>query len=93
MGCTVEKTDTGVEIDVHVFDTKLAATHYLMVGRRYKYERHETWGFTSGIDFYQGPNPEERASLREKTSSHFGNPCKKTIWSVAFWIDKTKIKE
>jgi hypothetical protein len=90
MGCEVQKTDTGVEVDVHRFDTKEAAEHYLTVGRRYTYDRHETWGLTSGIDFYQGPNPGLRASLREKFER---GPISATPWhgwSVAFWYDRTR---
>lgn len=85
MGCLVEKLDDGQEVEVHVFDTKLTATHYLTVSRGYTFDRHETWGFTSGIDFYQGPKPTLRASLREKTEAG------RTLWSVAFWTDPRRV--
>ena len=86
MACAVEKTDTGVEIEVHQFDTRESAVLYLN-SRRYTYERHETWGMTSGIDFYQGRKAGERASLREKPVSaryELSSPGR-MIWSVAFW--------
>src|SRR4051812_24591705 len=81
MGCEVKKLDDGQEVEVHIFDTKEKAVHYLTVSRGYTFDRHETWGMTSGFDFYQGPisSPTARAALREKRIDN------RDVWSVAFW--------
>lgn len=78
MGCLVEKTDTGVEIDVHVFDSHGDAVHYVTRNRRYIYERHEAWGFTPGFDFFKGAVEGERASVRSGAGH---------TWRAAFWIE------
>lgn len=84
MGCMVEKTDTGVEIDVHVFDTKADAEHYVTRSRRYAFERHDTWGTTPGFDFYNGAIPGERAVIRAAGKA----------WRAAFWIEgDAKVEE
>jgi hypothetical protein len=77
----IEKLDDGQEVEVHKFDTREAAKQFL-TNRLYRFDRHETWGLTSGIDLYYSPNytglgpfHRFRASLREKDSG----------WSVAFW--------
>jgi hypothetical protein len=82
MGCAVEKTATGVEIDVHVFDTKDDAVHYVTRSRRFAFERHEPWGFTPGYDFFNGAFPGERASVRQGPQAN-GRPT----WIAAFWIE------
>ena len=75
MGCAVEKLDDGREIDIHMFDSKIAAIKYL-VNERYRYDRHEPWAFTSGLDFYDGPpRSHHKASVREKSG----------YWQVAIW--------
>lgn len=56
MGCLVEKTDTGIEVELHLFDDFALATHYMTVGRGYEFDRHEPWMSTPGFDFYNGPN-------------------------------------
>lgn len=78
MGCLVEKTDTGVEIELHVFDTKADAAHYVTRPRRYTFERHEPWSFTPGYDFYKGAVEGERASVRQGPHG---------LWRAAFWIE------
>lgn len=78
MGCAVEKTDTGVEVEIHRFDTALDAVRYLTRARRYTFDRHEPWGFTQGLDFFKGSNPGERACLRYK------DKC----WHAAFWLQE-----
>lgn len=89
MGCRVEKTATGVEIDVHVFDTKDDAVHYVTRSRRYTFERHEPWGFTPGYDFFKGAVAGERASVRQGPHAN-GVPT----WCAAFWIEgNAKVKE
>lgn len=73
MGCLVEITDTGIEVDIHKFDFRERAVHYLTVGRGLTYDRQDSWGF-SEIVFYRGANG-QRASLRKKGG----------YWSAAFW--------
>jgi hypothetical protein len=88
MGCMVEMLDDGQQVDVHLFDTQLAATHYLTVSRRYTYDRRDTLGTLGGatsVDLYNGPNPGEHASLREKNPSSF-SAC---FWKVCFWTKDT----
>lgn len=75
MGCEVQKAYDGREIDVHRFDDKQNADAYLLNARGYRFERHEPWGCTAGIDFYAGPTPNLRASLREQRGT----------WTVYFW--------
>lgn len=87
MGCLVEKTDTGVEVEIHRFDTRDLAAHYLTVSRGYTFDRHEPWGVSSGIDFYRGRSPHFRASLREKTADGWKTDSDRKFWSVAFWVN------
>lgn len=75
MGCLVEKTDTGVEVDVHIFNTWADAVHFLREHKGYSFDKHESWGMTSGFDFFQGPLVNQRAALREKDG----------YYRVAFW--------
>lgn len=77
MGAQVEITDTGTEVEIHKFDTRELAKQYLMIGRGYKFDRHEDWAFTTGFDFYNGPIEGERATLRNKDG----------LWQVCFWIN------
>lgn len=80
MGCMVEKTDTGVEVDVHVFDGLdgyAVAANYVITGRGYRFDRHEHWAGTTGFDFFVGPNPGERASVRPHGMT----------WRACFWIE------
>lgn len=77
MGCLVEKTDTGVEIDVHVFDDCATATDYVIRARGYTFDRHDTWAFSPGFDFYRGPVEGERASVRHLRGA----------WRAVFWIE------
>lgn len=76
MGSRLDLTDTGVALEIHVFDDRAAAEQYLKTGRAFRFDRHEPWAFSPGIDFYQGPSPDERASLRQKAGGY---------WQVAFW--------
>lgn len=76
MGARIEMTDTGTETEVHLFDTKAAAERYVTASRGYTYDRHEPWGFTAGLDFYQGPRPKDRAAIREAPGGY---------WKAVFW--------
>jgi hypothetical protein len=78
MGAKIEVTDTGQEIEVHAMHNRVAAIHYMTVQRGYRFDRHETWGFTSGFDFYQGPKPEQRGCIRERANG----------WYCIFWNQK-----
>lgn len=78
MGYLAQITDTGVEVEVHRFDTKELAEHYVTRGRRYVFDRHEVWGMTAGLDFYKGAD-KERASVRGKIID--GKP----LWQAVFW--------
>jgi hypothetical protein len=75
MGCAVEKLPTGTQIDVHRFDNLGNAMNYVTVARAYKFDRHEPWAFTPGYDFYQGPQPNQKASI------YFKENC----WTAAIW--------
>lgn len=77
MGCLVEKTDTGVEIEVHVFDTREAAQRFMQLSRLYRFDRHEPWFESYGFDFYNGPVEGERGAIRERDRA----------WRAAFWIE------
>ena len=77
MGCLVEITATGVEVEIHKFDTRERAQHYLTVGRGYTFDKHEDWALAPGFDFYNGPVEGERATLRNKDG----------LWQVCFWIN------
>lgn len=78
MGCMIEKGHNGDDLEVHAFDSKEAATRYVTTGRGYTFDRHEPWGFTPGLDFYQGPEPKQRACVR----------LHKDYWRVIFWESK-----
>jgi hypothetical protein len=79
MGCLVERTDTGVEVDVHVFDRREDAVHYVTVSRLYRFERHAPWGYVGEFDFYTGPSPRARACVRKKDGS----------WRACFWMKES----
>lgn len=76
MGHRVEQAHDGAEVEIHRFDSKESAHHYVTVSRAYVFRRHEPWGFTDGIDFYQGPQAEQRASVRKFDG----------FWTAAFWV-------
>lgn len=50
--------------EVKVFPDKQTAALYLTEELGYTYDRHETWGFTSGFDLYDGPEEGQKAALR-----------------------------
>lgn len=77
MGCQVEITATGVEVEIHKFDTRERAEHYLMIGRGYTFDKHVDWAFAPGFDFYNGRVEGERATLRNRDG----------LWHVCFWIN------
>lgn len=79
MGCLVEMTDTGQQVDVHRFVGKEAAFDYVQKARGYTFERYEPWGVTSGIWIFQGSEKQQRAAIREKTVD--GKP----VWQGTFW--------
>lgn len=79
MGCEVKRGYDGRELDVHRFDSHSAAVRYLTTGRGYTFERHETWGDTSGIAFFAGPTSNFRAALREDIKDG------SSIWIAYFW--------
>jgi hypothetical protein len=75
MGCRVEQAHNGDVLDVHIFDTKEAAEHYVKIARCYSFDRHESWVGTPGVDFYQGPDREDRASVHRYQGT----------WRANFW--------
>lgn len=78
MGCMVERTDTGVEVEIHRFDSLEAAALYVRVSRGFAFIRYlsgETWG-DKGFSFYAGPK-EERASIRFRAG----------YWQASFWTE------
>jgi hypothetical protein len=83
MGCEVQKTDTGVEIDVHRFDNVELARQYVLISRHYSYDQTFTWGLDGEIDLYHGPNPGERAAIRR-------DPRIANVWRASFWIEPGK---
>lgn len=78
MGHAVEITDTGVETEVHRFDDKESAERYVTRARRFTFDKHETWGMSRGIDFYNG-GPGERAAIREDSREGWDG------WKAVFW--------
>lgn len=76
MGCKVELLDDGRTVDVHVFDTKAIAEHYLTVSRGYTFERTQPWGETHSLDLYQGHGVTMHASIRQRRGGY---------WAVVFW--------
>ncbi len=76
MGCLVEVTDTGVEVDVHVFNDWESANIYITKSRGYKADWQPHFRALPGFDFYTGPVLGERCSLRKVG----------TTWRAAFWI-------
>lgn len=77
MGHLVEITDTGIEIEVHVFDHRKDAAAYVLKSRGYTFDRHEPWAFTGGFDFYRGPNQGEHSAVSQRGGK----------WRAVFWID------
>lgn len=77
MGCQVDITATGVEVEIHKFDTRELAKQYLTAGRGYVFDKHQDWAFTPGFDFYNGRVEGERATLRNRDG----------LWHVCFWIN------
>lgn len=86
MGCEVQRTDTGTEIDVHRFDSLPAAQNYVIVGRRYSFTRQDSWGLDGNIYLYSGPNPGERAAIRRDGEASRKHGVE--IWRASFWIEK-----
>lgn len=79
MGAQIDRTATGVEIEIHVFDTRALAEQYVKVGRRYSFDKHEDWALClGGFDFYNGPVEGERATIRCKDGK---------AWHAVFWIN------
>lgn len=74
MGHQVEKTDTGVEVEVHIFNHRKDAAAYVLKSRGYAFERTEEW-VLGDFDFYRGPQEGMRATVRQ----HGGH------WRAAFW--------
>lgn len=74
MGARVTLTDTGVECELHVFDSRPRAEGYLTIGRMFSHNYTDEVG---GVTFehYLGRLPCDRAALRERDGK----------WHVAFW--------
>lgn len=78
MGCAVEYTDTGVQVDVHRFDNRLNAVAYVERSRGYAINNAATAaGPGRGFEFYNGPVEGERAVIRPEGK----------LWRAAFWIE------
>ncbi len=76
MGCMVEVTDTGVEVDVHVFDTKADAEHYVTRSRRYSLAAFHG---PDDFYFYKSAVEGEHASIRRTRGGQ--------TWRACFWIE------
>lgn len=84
MGCMIEITDTGVEVQVHTFDTRRNAETYLTKSRGYTLDNsREAAEIPEYFDFYNGPLAGEKATLRAIPSKYVGG----ALYRVAFWLE------
>lgn len=78
MGSLIKHTADGIEIQIHVFDERTTAIHYITVSRGYTFNKHVDF-----IDIFNGPQG-QRATLRLRTHDR-GRALDKAVWVAGFY--------